>query len=71
MPKFKPNAGFKMESPLKSKYSASGKGTNNVDKSKQSKVKPGTSKSATNWKGALGTGLQHLGDVITNATKVR
>ena len=48
-PAYKKSSGFKMKSPLMTKYSVSGKGLNLVDTKIQSKVKPGTSKSAPEW----------------------
>ena len=69
--KYKNSAFPFKESPLMQKYSVSGKGLNLVDTKKQSKVKPGTSKSAPDWKSGFGTGLQSLGDVIIDATRVK
>ena len=66
------SSAFPFKSPIKqeeTKYSVSGEGLDLTDKSKQSKVKVGTSK--RDYSGltkGIGGGLQHLGDVITSAT---
>ena len=67
--KVKGERGFKMKSPLMTKYSVSGKGLNLVDTKKQSKVKPGTSKSDySRFAGGIEEGLKNLGATITSAT---
>ena len=63
------------ESPLMTKYSVSGNKGDKIDKSQQSRVKPGTNISAWEMseelKSGIGTGLQHLGDTIISATRVK